>query len=98
MGAKVLLGYSGCWKACQGEQRDASAALQHHRGRKVMTSADLESFLTMSRKKTLELLEAIAKQPQQAAILSWRPGPGRAHIGWQLMHIAATDDRHLMVR
>jgi DinB family protein len=63
-----------------------------------MTSADLESFLTMSRKKTLELLEAIAKQPQQAAILSWRPGPGRAHIGWQLMHIAATDDRHLLVR
>ena len=28
----------------------------------------------------------------------WRPGPGRAHIAWQLMHIAATDDRHVHVR
>jgi len=50
------------------------------------------------RKKTLDTLEAIAKQPDALKVLGWRPGPGRAHIGWQLMHIAATDDRHIYVR
>lgn len=63
-----------------------------------MNQADLESMLTLSRKKMLELLEAIAKRPEGGAILGWRPGPGRAHIAWQLMHVAATDDRHLFVR
>src|SRR5205807_2714072 len=24
--------------------------------------------------------------------LGWRPGPGRAHIAWQLMHIAITEE------
>jgi uncharacterized damage-inducible protein DinB len=63
-----------------------------------MTRADLQSFLEFNRRKTLELLDSIAKRPDPKAILSWRPGPGRAHIAWQLMHIAATDDRHLYVR
>jgi uncharacterized damage-inducible protein DinB len=63
-----------------------------------MNAADVQSFLDISRRKTLELLDNIAKRPDAAAILGWRPGPGRAHIGWQLMHIAATDDRHLNVR
>ena len=30
-------------------------------------------------------------------MLAWRPGPGRAHIGWQAMHCAATHDRYLNV-
>jgi len=55
-------------------------------------------FMEFTRRKTLELLDAIAAQPNPAAILGWRPGPGRAHIAWQLMHLAATDDRHLYVR
>jgi hypothetical protein len=63
-----------------------------------MNQADLETILNLSRSKTLELLEAIAKRPESAAILAWRPGPGRAHIAWQFMHVAATDDRHLHVR
>jgi hypothetical protein len=63
-----------------------------------MTPADLEAFLTFNRKKTLDLLDSLAKQPTTSAILAWRPGPGRAHIAWQLMHLAATDDRHLNVR
>src|SRR5262249_37821090 len=46
----------------------------------------------------LELLDAIEASPDAAAILAWRPGPGRAHVAWQLMHVAATDDRHLNVR
>src|SRR2546426_11385876 len=63
-----------------------------------MNRADLQSFLERSRRKTLELVEGIAASDQAAAVLGWRPGPGRAHIAWQLMHIAATDDRHLNVR
>ena len=63
-----------------------------------MTRADLRSFLEFVRKKTLDTLDAIAKRPDAAELLAWRPGPGRAHVAWQLMHIAATDDRHLGVR
>lgn len=63
-----------------------------------MNKADLKELLDFARNKTLELLDTIAKQPNAAAILAWRPGKGRAHLAWQLMHIAATDDRHLYVR
>lgn len=63
-----------------------------------MNAADLEAILTFNRRKTLELLDAIAKRPDPEKLLGWRPGPGRAHIAWQLMHVAATDDRHLNVR
>ena len=63
-----------------------------------MSAAHLERFLALSRRKTVELLDAIAATPDPAAVLGWRPGAGRAHIAWQLMHVAATDDRHLNVR
>jgi hypothetical protein len=63
-----------------------------------MTSADIRSFLEFVRKKTMDTLDTIAKRPDAAELLAWRPGPGRAHVAWQLMHIAATDDRHLGVR
>jgi hypothetical protein len=62
-----------------------------------MHNATLQSFLELCRRKTLELLDAIAASGD-AAVLGWRPGPGRAHIAWQLMHVASTDDRHLHVR
>jgi hypothetical protein len=64
----------------------------------AMTRTDLLEMLDFSRKKTLNLLENIEKAPAVPAVLGWRPGPGRAHIAWQLMHIAATDDRHVHVR
>jgi hypothetical protein len=63
-----------------------------------MTRNDLLAMLDFSRKKTLNLLENVEKTPDVPALLGWRPGPGRAHIAWQLMHIAATDDRHVHVR
>ncbi len=63
-----------------------------------MTIADMLGFLEFSRQRTLGLLDTIAKEPNPKAVLGWRPGPGRAHIAWQLMHIAATDDRHVHVR
>jgi uncharacterized damage-inducible protein DinB len=63
-----------------------------------MSRVVFRMFLEFTRKKTLDTLDAIAKRPDAQSVLGWRPGPGRAHIAWQLMHIAATDDRHLTVR
>jgi uncharacterized damage-inducible protein DinB len=63
-----------------------------------MTFADLIEVLDFGRQKTLALLDKLAKEANVPAIIGWRPGPGRAHIAWQLMHIAATDDRHAHVR
>jgi uncharacterized damage-inducible protein DinB len=44
------------------------------------------------RDRTLGLLDALQKEPDPQAVLGWRPGPGRAHIGWQLMHIGVTEE------
>ena len=48
--------------------------------------------LEFIRPRTLGLLEKIEKEPDPLAVLAWRPGPGRAHIGWQLMHIGVTEE------
>jgi len=45
-----------------------------------------------NRGRTLATLDDIAKQPDPQAVLAWRPGPGRAHIAWQLMHIGITEE------
>lgn len=63
-----------------------------------MTKLDLKEYLEFARRKTLELLDTLAKRPDAAVALHWRPGPGRAPLAWQLMHLGATDDRHLWVR
>jgi uncharacterized damage-inducible protein DinB len=44
------------------------------------------------RERTLSLLDKINEQTDPQAVLAWRPGPGRAHIGWQLMHIGITEE------
>ncbi len=61
----------------------------------TMNLTEATALLEFCRKRTLSFLDAITKLPTPQAVLGWRPGPGRAHIGWQLMHIGATDDRHL---
>ncbi|HEV3142357.1 MAG TPA: DinB family protein [Gemmataceae bacterium] len=63
-----------------------------------MSVADLRAYLELSRKKTNELIDAVARLPNPAEALAFRPAPGRAHLAWQLMHIGATDDRHLYTR
>src|SRR5436190_424197 len=63
-----------------------------------MSIAVLLEVLDYNRQKTQAFLDGLAKHDNVAQILAWRPGPGRAHIAWQLMHIAATDDRHVHVR
>src|SRR5258707_12602464 len=55
--------------------------------------------LEFSRGRLLGTLDAIEKSGQDVQkVLAWRPGVGRAHIGWQAMHCAATHDRYLNVR
>jgi uncharacterized damage-inducible protein DinB len=50
------------------------------------------ALLDFARDRTLATLEAIEKLPQPQAILGWRPGPGRAHIAWQLLHVGITEE------
>ena len=46
----------------------------------------------MNRTKTVAKLDEIAKLPNAQQVLGWRPGPGRAHIAWQLVHIGVTEE------
>ena len=48
--------------------------------------------LAWSRQRTLGLLDEIAAGGDARAVLGWRPGEGRAHIAWQLMHIGITEE------
>lgn len=50
-----------------------------------------------NRDRTLATLRAIEELPHPQAALGWRPGPGRAHIAWQLMHIAITEERFALI-
>src|SRR5437763_14690762 len=50
----------------------------------------------LSNTRLLGSLDAIEKSGGPVdKVLGWRPGPGRAHIGWQAMHLAATRDEYL---
>jgi len=60
--------------------------------RSMSTTELLIKSLEFARARTLGLLDSVEKEPDPHAVLSWRPGPGRAHIGWQLMHIAITEE------
>lgn len=54
--------------------------------------------IEFNRTRTLGLLSQIEKLPQPAAALGFRPGSGRAHIAWQLMHIGITEELFATVR
>lgn len=58
----------------------------------------LLAMLDEVRGRTLGTLAAVAALPDPTAALKWRPAPGRANIGWQIQHVAATDDRYLHMR
>lgn len=65
-----------------------------------MDTTTLIAALEFSRSRLLGTLDAIEKIATEkghapATVLAWRPGPGRAHIGWQAMHCAATHDKYL---
>ncbi len=44
-----------------------------------------------NRTKTIGLLDKLEQEGNSKA-LGWRPGAGRAHIAWQLMHVAVTEE------
>jgi uncharacterized damage-inducible protein DinB len=55
----------------------------------------VETFIQgyeFNRGRTLDLLARIEQLDEPRRVLAWRPGPGRAHIGWQLMHIGVTEE------
>lgn len=68
----------------------------------VQDTMDRDTLLAgidFARGRLLGILDAIEKSgADPAKVLAWRPGPGRAHIGWQAMHCAATHDKYLNVQ
>ena len=63
-----------------------------------MNVADFVPMLAFTRGRIEELVDAVAATGRAEEVLAWRPGPGRANLGWQLMHVAATDHRFLTLR
>lgn len=52
----------------------------------------ISQLIDYSREKTLGTLSSIEQLPDPVRVLGWRPGPGRAHIAWQLMHVGITEE------
>lgn len=44
-----------------------------------------------NRGRTLSLLDRVEATADPQRCLAWRPGQGRAHVAWQLMHIGITE-------
>ncbi len=61
----------------------------------IAVTTDLWKF---NRDRTLATLDDIAKTDDPQSVLGWRPGPERAHIAWQLMHIGITEERFASIR
>src|SRR4051794_10103639 len=61
-------------------------------GSSMNTIENLVAQWQFNRPRTLGLLEKIEQEKEPQRILGWRPGPGRAHIAWQLMHIGITEE------
>jgi uncharacterized damage-inducible protein DinB len=58
----------------------------------MSTLHSLIAAYQFNRPRTLGLLDKIEQDKEPQKILGWRPGPGRAHIAWQLMHIGITEE------
>lgn len=54
--------------------------------------AAMLNLLEFTRTRTIGTLDEVCKLPDPAAVLRWQPGPGRAHVGWQLTHIGITEE------
>jgi uncharacterized damage-inducible protein DinB len=49
-------------------------------------------FWEFERARTLATLDAVTQLRNPYHALGWRPGPGRAHVAWQLMHVGITEE------
>ena len=58
----------------------------------MSTVQTLAKAWKFNRTRTLGLLDKIEQEPKPQQVLGWRPGPGRAHLAWQLMHIGITEE------
>lgn len=58
----------------------------------MSTIHSLIAAYQFNRPRTLVVLDKIEQEPEPQRLLGWRPGPGRAHIAWQLMHIGITEE------
>jgi uncharacterized damage-inducible protein DinB len=58
----------------------------------MSTLHSLIAACQFNRPRTLGLLDKIEQDKEPQTILGWRPGRGRAHIAWQLMHIGITEE------
>src|SRR5438477_9519321 len=58
----------------------------------MSTIQGLIAAYQFNRPRTLGLLDKIEQEEEPRKVLGWRPGPGRAHIAWQLMHIGITEE------
>jgi len=58
----------------------------------VSTIDTLIASYEFNRGRTLALLDEIEQETDPRAVLAWRPGPDRAPIAWQLMHIGVTEE------
>ncbi|QDU11325.1 DinB family protein [Gimesia aquarii] len=54
--------------------------------------ATIQQLLEFNRNMTLKLLEEISQLDDPLSALIYQPGPQRAHIAWQIMHIAITEE------
>ena len=55
-------------------------------------TATIGQLLELNRTMTLKLLTEISQFDDPQSALAYRPGPQRAHIAWQIMHIAITEE------
>ncbi len=58
----------------------------------MSTISVLIDSYAFNRDRTLATLEEIEKLANPHEVLAFRLGPGRAHIGWQLLHIGITEE------
>tara|TARA_E500000305_G_scaffold111420_4_gene123893 strand:- start:320759 stop:321391 length:633 start_codon:yes stop_codon:yes gene_type:complete len=54
--------------------------------------ATLVELLKFNRIMTLKTIDEISSLTDPQSALAFRPGPGRAHIAWQFMHTAITEE------
>src|SRR5437762_6701029 len=58
----------------------------------MSTLHSLIAAYQFNRARTRGVLDRIEQEKEPQKILGWRPGPGRAHIAWQLTHIGITEE------
>ena len=71
------------------------AAIPIITGKNHMSSATIDftiAQMQFNRSRTLGSLDRALKLTESTKALGWRAGAGRAHIDWQLMHVAITEE------